>query len=83
MPVGQYDKQGQIALPLNLDGLALVLLRADHGIHRFLSAAVRARKQFKVETEDDSLLVGIEKLLTTNDDCVLLSDECFPEEKAA
>jgi len=59
--VGSYDHLEKVELPLDMDDLARRLVIANFGVHRFLSALIRARVGH-YETED-RLMDGIRRLL--------------------
>jgi hypothetical protein len=60
--VGQYDHLDPVALSLDMDKLAELLVRSNYGVHRFLSALVRTRKRLR-SPGGDRLAREIERLL--------------------
>jgi hypothetical protein len=62
--VGEYDHLGTVSLPLDMDKLAELLVKSNYGVHRFLSALIRARKQNPDRhPQEDRLMKEIERLI--------------------
>ncbi|MFA5987075.1 MAG: hypothetical protein WC797_00260 [Candidatus Paceibacterota bacterium] len=63
--VGLYDHLNPVTIPMDMDALADLLVKANYGVQRFLSALIRARKRSSrgTSSEGDRLMSEIERLL--------------------
>lgn len=66
--IGSFDhiNSGKFKVPVDLDDLAQLLIDENYGVHRMISAIIRARRNqfiYKKYKSKDDLVTGLEELL--------------------